>query len=529
MHLKSIHKKLDCEKNVLYNKCYYIKEIIDKGADGIIYNGIYDKKKCVIKKMKYDYNIDISPVIIRELIILNNISHNNLINAIDVFSNINNGEINIIMKNKGETLLNFLLNNELTDDDKNLIILQLLNAINGLHENNYIHGDISLKNILVKKEGAKLKVTLIDFSTTTKHNRYYKSKMLPTSYICPYELLNTEFLTNTKNPKSSDIFSLGCIIYFVITKKPLFEGLDEKSQYMDISNKLLYNKSQLFFEIKEHYMYKIIRTMIQLNPTKRPDIRTIINDNMVKNKMKIYGLINFANEIDKEIDKELNKIKPANIDSHSLSMKMNKNRYNIDINLKVILAETILNYKENIISYETIFLTLNNLSKLKKHDYVTGIILFWLSVNIIENMIIPAQNIREMIIQRYPKFNLSNEELIKKKYKLIQKLNYDIDESTIYQIIFALGINERKKIIRDSLILMIFTDRTYLSNYDIYELLQSHLNNNIKENLNKKYDVIKKNIYMGNLQKLNDYNEKKYNYKDLNIFNLFNKIDKIFK
>ena len=186
----------------------------------------------------------------------------------DVICNTKLGYVDIIMTYKGESLLNYLFYNRLQDHEKDIIIIELLLVIDYLHNNRYVHGDLSLKNILIQKNASKFQITLIDFSTTTKFQRHYRSNYYPTEYVCPYELLDNNIF-DLNNPKSTDIFSLGCIFYFIITGTPLFCGTDKNHQYSEIRNKLINKNTTVFDEIKDHYLCKIIKKMIQITVNTR--------------------------------------------------------------------------------------------------------------------------------------------------------------------------------------------------------------------------------------------------------------------
>lgn len=481
-------------------------DIIDQGADGIIYveklkSGNYSNK--IIKKMLFNSSVDINPSILNELIILNNLNHTNIIKMIEYNVNMENGEFNIVLPNCGEPLSSYLLKKNLTDHNINQIICQILSAINYLHENNYVHGDISLKNILVKEFGATIKISIIDFSTTTKEQRFYRSSYSPTYYVCPYELLDTNNFFRKEYPKSTDIFSLGCILYFILTKNLLFEGLDTDSQYNDILKKLKMNSKSLFKGLEHHFLTREIRKMIQINPARRPSISSIIE--------------NLSKHIKFNTEKKINKI---------LITEKNK----IDINKKIELIKVILEYCiKNCISYETIFMTIDNLSKLNNYNYYNGIIMFWLATNIIENKCISVTDIYYLIKIKIPSFQENKKNIILKKLKLIKKLNYKIDNPTIYQNIYSYEVNHRKNIIKDALTIITFTDKTCFTEPEINELVYINTSNKRKDSLEKKYNLIKSCIYSGKYDDLNYYNIRKYNYGNINnLFDMLTIIDKAF-
>lgn len=464
------------------------------GADGIIYR--HENNQYIIKKMKYNPNKDILPSIINEINILNNMDHNNIIKMININFNTYKGEIDIIMPDKGVTLLSFLLENELNEDQVDQIIMQLLITIDHLHLNNYVHGDLSLNNILVQENDNKLNITLIDFSTTTKNQRYYRSKYYPTAYVCPIEFLNDGKILDCTNPKSTDIFSLGCILYFIITKVPLFTGIDKVSQYNNICDELINKKNKKFDLIKGHYLCKIIKKMIQMNPNKRPSIRNILENSAIVYRLNKYNILQ----------------------TKLIANERNKKKYYIDINLKIELVKTMLKFCVlRGLSYESIFLTIENMTTLPYPNYYEGIIMFWLSINIIDNIEISIDEIIILIKKKIPR--IEKDILLLKKIEVLQKFKYKINNSTIYQHTYNLNVNSRKNIIRDAIILISFTDKTNISLIEIRDLIYINMNKKNKgEYLEKKYNQVKKILKINQIDLLNQLNQihyRKYNIKYL--------------
>ncbi|ARF08926.1 serine/threonine protein kinase [Catovirus CTV1] len=425
-------------------------EYIDEGADGIIYWVGNSKEFYIKKKMFYLGEVDITPSIINELVILNKKNYTNItkMRGCSLTTSEKGSEFNINMPYCGETLLSFLLKKEINKNQINQIIYQISKAVYDLHRNNYVHGDLSLKNILVLERNGNIKVTLIDFSSTTKKQRYYNSEYRPTAYICPLELLDkTENKFSKTDSRSIDIFSLGCIFYFLLTKYLLFEGIDAESQHNDIMKKMESNNIASLFEATDNDdLMKDIKSMIQLNPSKRPKMSTIF-----------------------EKVKEYTKYKKTETKKKYTDVKIQKNT--IEIDDKISLVVIVLEYcMINNISYETIFLTINNLAKIKKYNYYTAIVLFWISVNIVENKCISATEIMLLVKKRIPKFEKSNKELINFKIKLIKKLGYKIDEPTIYEYVYKYDTNHRKNIIKEGLYVIVFTDKVNFNKTEVKKL-----------------------------------------------------------
>jgi serine/threonine protein kinase len=103
-------------------------------------------------------------------------------------------------------------------------IFDLIDSLNFLHLHNFSHGDLKPSNILIKKE----QLYLIDYgSICFKHSIKYNSfnQRCTIYYVSPEECKYEKYFIST------DIWSLGCIIFEHITKKRFIEILFKKIKY----------------------------------------------------------------------------------------------------------------------------------------------------------------------------------------------------------------------------------------------------------------------------------------------------------
>lgn len=119
------------------------------------------------------------------------------------------------------------LNNEQIED----YTKQLINGLLQLKKNDIIHADLKPENIVLNKN--KDKLVIIDFGSS-----FFYEKCLdnPNFYIVSRWYRAPEIIFENCNLKEIDVWSLGCIIYEMITKQPLFNGKDTKDQILKIVN-----------------------------------------------------------------------------------------------------------------------------------------------------------------------------------------------------------------------------------------------------------------------------------------------------
>eukprot|EP00347_Sterkiella_histriomuscorum_P020763 403336557 len=135
---------------------------------------------------------------------------------------------------EGINLLDFLLKNKkLSELKSSQILCGILQSLKNVHQSGIIHRDIKLANILVEESNLS-KVYLLDFgiSIFAKDKPSTFKKCGSPGYCDPQILDGSPFRYK------SDIFSLGCIFYNLITGKHLFPGDSYKeiifnNQFMD--------------------------------------------------------------------------------------------------------------------------------------------------------------------------------------------------------------------------------------------------------------------------------------------------------
>ena len=104
------------------------------------------------------------------------------------------------------------------------ILLQLNNVFRIMNENNIVHRDIKLNNILVKylnKEKSKFKVLLSDYGVSNQLSSMTKKYK---THAGTQIIMAPEILSLKKYDNKCDLWSLGVIIYQLYTKKPPYTG-----------------------------------------------------------------------------------------------------------------------------------------------------------------------------------------------------------------------------------------------------------------------------------------------------------------
>ncbi len=201
--------------------------IVDEVAAGgmaVVYRAIQDDlhRTVAIKALKTALLNDeqISIRFEREAESLAALQHENIINVYDFHRQ--SGGLFIVMEYVEGTDIYDLLDlcGRLPSDVAAIIAVQVARALDYVHYRNVIHRDIKPANIMVSRQGG---VKLMDFGIARDDNRGDELTQTGTGIGTP-SYMSPEQILGDKLDGSSDIFSLGIVLYQMVTgKKPFVE------------------------------------------------------------------------------------------------------------------------------------------------------------------------------------------------------------------------------------------------------------------------------------------------------------------
>jgi dual specificity tyrosine-phosphorylation-regulated kinase 2/3/4 len=124
-------------------------------------------------------------------------------------------DIYMIFPNFGVDLYHYYKKNDIPIDDIKAFGNQIARGLSFIHSHSIIHMDIKPENIMIR--GKHLKIIDLGSSIIMPEGKaIYKDYIQSRYYRCPEVVFNLEI-----TPKI-DIWSFGCILYELLTKKPLF-------------------------------------------------------------------------------------------------------------------------------------------------------------------------------------------------------------------------------------------------------------------------------------------------------------------
>eukprot|EP00743_Colponemidia_sp_Colp-15_P004668 GILK01005030.1.p1 GENE.GILK01005030.1~~GILK01005030.1.p1 ORF type:complete len:416 (-),score=27.49 GILK01005030.1:177-1370(-) len=210
---------------------------IGEGTYGLVYKGRAkdQRKKVALKKFKATREGEgISLTAYRELKVLREFNHENIINLDRVIMDPNDSSMTIVFDYAAHDLLQiiqFHRDNRTRCPDATIksVLWQVLNGVSCLHSNWFMHRDLKPSNVLVMGEGPEQGVVKIaDFglarSFQAPARRLSDDGVVVTIwYRAPELLLGSKHYT-----KAIDIWAVGCIFAELINLKALFPGTEQK-------------------------------------------------------------------------------------------------------------------------------------------------------------------------------------------------------------------------------------------------------------------------------------------------------------
>ena len=139
------------------------------------------------------------------------------------------------------------------------MIIQIIKGLKALHELSIMHRDLKSANVFLNKDGtAKLGDMNVSKLTDMKGLNY-------TQTGTPY-YASPEVWKDQPYSIKSDIWSLGCVLYEMITLKPPFRASNMEGLFKKVS-KGLYQPIPKKYSLE---LANLVRVLLRSNPDKRP-------------------------------------------------------------------------------------------------------------------------------------------------------------------------------------------------------------------------------------------------------------------
>lgn len=200
----------------------------------------------------------------REVDIMSTLHHENIIQIHEVVET--SSDICIVMElAENGDLLDKVMNTGLSTEEVKKAFSELVSAVKYCHEQNIVHRDLKLENILISKSG-QVKVADFGFSRTVED--LAQTSCGSKSYASP-ELLQGQ----TYDAKKADIWSLGVVLYAMVCGSLPFDDSNVRRMVeQQLTKSIPFPKNiQVDSDCKE-----LICTMLEPDVTKRATLNQLL-------------------------------------------------------------------------------------------------------------------------------------------------------------------------------------------------------------------------------------------------------------
>ncbi|CAD8170966.1 unnamed protein product [Paramecium pentaurelia] len=247
---------------IIYDK------VLGKGAYGVVLlaqaiNSVSQFAAKIISKKS------LSPTDIvnlrNEINIQSKLSHPNVVSMVDAFED--NEYLYMLLEycNGGCLFTNIQLSGPLREEKAHKYFVQIVQAVQYLHQKNFLHRDIKLSNLLLTHDD---QIKLADFTWSTSLSMGYVAPQ-----ICgTLEYMPPEVIKNGFQNEKLDIWSLGIVLY-----EMLHNDLPKNGQF--------FIKHGISEECKQ-----LMKQMLEVETYKRPSTSEVLSSSWVKKFQRNNGL-----------------------------------------------------------------------------------------------------------------------------------------------------------------------------------------------------------------------------------------------
>ncbi len=245
-------------------KRFSLHKKIGKGAYGVVFKAIDKKTKetVALKKLYGAFRDDTDAQrTFREVMLLQELNgHENIIRLLNVIKAENDVDLYLVFEYMEADLYNVIRAGILQEVHKRFIIYQLLKSLKFIHSGDIIHRDLKPSNIFINSD---CQIKIGDFGLARTLTNRVSFKPIITDYVATRWYRAPEMLMGScKYNKSIDMWSVGCILYELLSARPLFPGkstkhmfnlvlevtgLPDKNEFSDIKKK--------YELLTDHYMF----------------------------------------------------------------------------------------------------------------------------------------------------------------------------------------------------------------------------------------------------------------------------------
>jgi serine/threonine protein kinase len=223
------------------DKRYSLNRIIGKGAYGVViscHDHLTGQDVAIKKVTRAFEDLTDSKRILREIMLLKHLKHENTISLLDVIhphTSVEQYEDVYMVLDLMETDLHRIIHSRqpLTDEHIQFFLTQILKGLKYIHSAGVLHRDLKPSNLLVN---ASCDLKICDFGLARGVN---EDDVVLTEYVVTRWYRAPEVMLSSKSyTYGVDVWSTGCILAELLLRKPLFQG-DDYIHQLNLINEFL--------------------------------------------------------------------------------------------------------------------------------------------------------------------------------------------------------------------------------------------------------------------------------------------------
>lgn len=206
---------------------YLVLDRIGEGNMAVVYKAVNKKtKRTVALKTLKDSNEELEARFEREVLTHSMLRHKHIVEAIDCATH-TTGQVFFIMEFLDGVTLEDIIRERINPIPVPVlidIVMQVCEGLRHAHDQKVIHRDLKPSNIIVEKKDGQLNAKIVDFGLAKLQNENIRRltadgiTLGSPFYMSPEQCLGVELTP------SSDIYSLGIVIYELVTGSLPFVG-----------------------------------------------------------------------------------------------------------------------------------------------------------------------------------------------------------------------------------------------------------------------------------------------------------------
>ncbi|KAG8197935.1 hypothetical protein JTE90_020312 [Oedothorax gibbosus] len=172
----------------------------------------------------------------------------------------------------GELFHRVATTGRIPEAEAKVLFAQLVSAVDYLHKQNIIHRDLKAENVFISNKNT-VKIGDFGFSTRVQNQKEALLTFCGSPpYVAPEIFQNLNYIG-----ASTDLWSLGVLLYFLVTASLPFKG-----DTVSVVKKKILSGNYAVPKLVSKECVDVIGSLLQLDPTKRANINQVKHSNWLK-------------------------------------------------------------------------------------------------------------------------------------------------------------------------------------------------------------------------------------------------------